>query len=129
MPANTAGGLPYPLPTEQAKDGAVAIQNLANALEARGGGLLVQAGSAVVSLNASGDGNFSYGVAFKAGTKPSVLLQVSDPLASIWVSPNYPASSNTVCPFRLTTQQGANPPVSPGAGPWRVNWIAVGAAA
>jgi hypothetical protein len=34
MPSNTANGLPYPLPTEQAKDGAVAIRNLAEALDA-----------------------------------------------------------------------------------------------
>jgi hypothetical protein len=128
MPSTTAGGLPYPLPTEQARDGATAIQNLANALEARGGGLLVQAGSAVVSLNASGDGNFTYGLPFKAGTKPSVLLQLSDPLGSVWISPNYQAATNTLCPFRMSQQQGANPPVSPGPGPWRVNWIAVGAA-
>lgn len=35
MPSNTASGYPYPLPTEPVKDGAVAIKNLADAVQLR----------------------------------------------------------------------------------------------
>lgn len=35
MPSATANGYPYPLPTEPVRDGAVAIKNLADAVEAR----------------------------------------------------------------------------------------------
>lgn len=35
MPSNTPKGLPYPLPTEPLADGAVAIKNLADAVDAR----------------------------------------------------------------------------------------------
>lgn len=35
MPSQTAGGLPYPLPTEPVKEGAVAIRNLAEATDRR----------------------------------------------------------------------------------------------
>lgn len=125
--ATTAGGLPYPLPSAPVRQGAADIKALADALELRGGGLSVQAGSAVVTLNAQGDGQFSFGVPFKAGTKPSVLLQITDPLGSFWVAPNYAAATNSTCPFRVTTQVGAGNPATPGPGPWRVSWIAVGA--
>lgn len=35
MPSATAGGWPYPLPTEPVRDGAVNIQNLANKAQSR----------------------------------------------------------------------------------------------
>lgn len=125
MPSTTAGGLPYPLPTEQAKDGAVAIQNLANALQVRGAGWMTQTGSGVVTLNASGDGQIPIGTPFKAGTKPIVLMQVTDPLAAYFVVPNYAAATNAAMPFRMYTPAAG----TPAAGPYRVQWIAIGVAA
>lgn len=74
MPLTTAGGLPYPLPTEQAKDGAVAIQNLANALQARTLGLQFVVGQVIVLTNAAGGWGFTFSRPFKTGAVPLVLV-------------------------------------------------------
>jgi len=74
MPSTTAGGLPYPLPTEQAKDGAVAIQNLANALQARTLGLQFVVGQVIVTCNAAGGWGFNFARPFKTGAVPLVLV-------------------------------------------------------
>ena len=74
MPSATAGGLPYPLPTEMVRDGATAIKNLADMLELRGHGMLVQSALLAASpLSASGDYNWIYPKPFKAGTSPVVV--------------------------------------------------------
>ena len=54
MPANTAGGWPYPLPTEPVKDGAVAIQNIANESQKRLGDASVFAIEAVFLFDSNG---------------------------------------------------------------------------
>lgn len=67
MPSNTTNGLPYPLPTEPVKDGAVSIQNLANALDTRGNGYYTQRGSTTWTVPAGGVFMFVYPLKF-AGT-------------------------------------------------------------
>lgn len=53
MPANTPSGLPYPLPTEPVAEGAQAIRNLAEALDARRiGSVLLAADAATVDFTA-----------------------------------------------------------------------------
>jgi hypothetical protein len=54
MPSQTAGGLPYPLPSEPVRDGAVAIKNLADAIEGRGGGVFTQVGKTQVTTQPAG---------------------------------------------------------------------------
>lgn len=44
MPSTTAGGLPYPLPGESVRDGALAIKNLADAIQLRGGAQALRGG-------------------------------------------------------------------------------------
>jgi hypothetical protein len=54
MPSNTTDGLPYPLPTEPVKDGAVSIQNLATALDSRGNGFYTQRGTSTWTIPSNG---------------------------------------------------------------------------
>jgi len=74
---NTAGGLPYPLPTDPVKDGATAIQALADALEARGHGQRVEGRSVAVTTNASGGFSFTFARAFSSAP-PAVTLTAVD---------------------------------------------------
>jgi len=74
MPGTTANGLPYPLPSEPVKDGAVAIQNLADALQVRGHGLRIEARRVTVTTDNNGYASIIYAKAF-----------ASPPVAVVWV--------------------------------------------
>lgn len=78
MPSQTAGGLPYPLPTEPVRDGAQAIHNLADAIQARGGGQLIQAGNSSGVTQPTGVLRVNFPVAFKSGTSPVVVAWGGD---------------------------------------------------
>lgn len=71
MPANTPAGLPYPLPTEPVKDGAVSIQNLATALDGRGQGLYSIRGQNS-SWNVPAGGLYSFTFPYKFTGNPVV---------------------------------------------------------
>ena len=121
MPSKTASGLPYPLPSEPVRDGAVSIQNLASAVDVR-----IQAGSAIIVTTAgSGDGYIPFPVAFKSGTKPVVIVQFSDPSTSFggvlaWSFFQY--TDATKIAVRVTNMTGGLPP----AGNYRMEWHAIG---
>jgi hypothetical protein len=74
LAATTAGGLPYPAPTDPAKAGADNIKALADALESRGHGKLVQSGSLPATTDGAGNASITFPAAFKATTVPIVLL-------------------------------------------------------
>lgn len=116
MPSKTPTGLPYPLATEPTRDGAANIQALAVALDVR-----VQAGTAVISTNVTGDGYVPYPVAFKAGTKPYVVVVMSDPPSGYIASSFQQYTDNTRAAVRVTTLAGAVV-----NGNIRVEWIAIG---
>lgn len=122
-------GWPYPEPTDPVRDGAQDIEDLAvaisNTLNQRIGGMMVQAGSSVVSLNASGDCQVNLGTAF--AVTPVYLGQVSDPVVAggfYMISPYNQYATVNALPFRIFSTNGGNP----GTGPLRVNWIAIGVA-
>jgi hypothetical protein len=119
----TPSGLPYPEPTEPVRNGAANIKALATAIDIRGGGLLVQAGSSVINTNQAGDANVVPAVAYQAGSKPILYVAVSDPLGAYICSPNANATSSQFCPFRLFNADGN---ALTNYGPVRVNWITVG---
>lgn len=120
----TASGLPYPEPTDLASGGAAAIQALAQALDVRGSGLLVQSGSSVVTLNGTGDGSITPGKAFKTGTVPIPIFQVQDPPSSLFVVSYNQYTTASSLAFRMRTPADAIPL----PGPWRIGWIAIGVA-
>jgi len=86
MPGMTAGGLPYPLPSEPVRDGAAAIRDLAEAIEARGGGREVRAFRVLITPD--GGGTFAQlfpGGSFKAGTVPNVTVTCESSASGIVV--------------------------------------------
>lgn len=119
MPSSTADGLPYPLPSEPVRDGAVNIQALATAV-----GVKVQSGSAFITTTAgSSDGYIPFPVAFRAGTTPAVIMQSGDPAnGAILVVSYYQFTDNTRAALRLTTPAGG----LIGAGTYRIQWHAIG---
>lgn len=72
MPGLTAGGLPYPLGTEAVRDGDNAIKALADALEIRGSGLLIQHALGNVTTQPTGLARVDFAKAFKV--PPTVLV-------------------------------------------------------
>jgi hypothetical protein len=62
----TAGGLPYPASTDFVKDGALAIQNLAEGIESRGGGYYTIRGTSTWTIPSSGQYTFVYPWKFTA---------------------------------------------------------------
>lgn len=91
---------------------------------ASGTDLRIQANSSVATANANGDVTIPFLTPYKAGTKPVVHGMNGDQstLTTLIIS-GYPTfTDNTQVSFRLRTAAGANP----GAGPWRIDWIAVG---
>lgn len=73
MPSTTAGGLPYPLPTEPVRDGANAVKALADALQVRTLGLMFQVGQAIVTCNGAGGWSIVFPQPFKTGAAPLML--------------------------------------------------------
>lgn len=130
--ATTVGGLPYPVGTDKVVQGDDAIKALADALELRGHGLLVQSFHGGVSpLSATGDYNWTYPRAFKTGTVPSVLISqqalFGDPPASHFIcSVVQEYTGNTVASLRFRrATDGSNPGAGGGV---YVNVIAIGVA-
>lgn len=72
MPGTTAGGLPYPLGTEPVRDGDNAIKSLADALQARGSGLLWQ--SAGLSAAPDVAGRFRVNFPKPFATQPWIAM-------------------------------------------------------
>jgi len=72
----TPRGLPWPEPSDPVRDGATAIRALAEAIDNRGGGLLIQAEQFVYTTQPSGVANHSFPKPF-AATPVIILGQIS----------------------------------------------------
>jgi hypothetical protein len=121
MPATTAGGLPYPLPTEQAKDGAVAIKNLADALQARGGAQRSVGASGVFTANAAGQGSIPFSPAFSG--VPGCIAMNGDATASVRIEIINTVTTGFNFQVRNSTTDVAIPNATV-----RINYVAIGAA-
>lgn len=120
MPSTTAGGLPYPLPTEQAKDGAVAIKNLADALQARGGAQRSLGLTSVYTANSAAQGSVPFSPAF--GAVPGLVAMNGDSTSGVRIE-----IINTVTTgFNFIVKNATTDVTIPNA-TVRINWIAIGA--
>lgn len=128
MGTTTPYGWRYPEPTAPVRDGANDMKNLANdiatTLNKRIGDKQIQSGSNVVTLNGTGDATITLPTPF-AAAPTSFLGQVSDPVPTggfYMIAPFNQYMSASAIPFRVYATNGGNP----GAGPLRINWIAIG---
>ncbi len=99
------------------------VKTVSDDLIARGlSAIRIQAGSGVTTLT-NGDGYIPFPVAFKAGTIPTVTLNISDPAGPYMPVSFYTYTDNTKFAVRLHNSAGQ---VVNGA--YRFAWIAVGQA-
>jgi hypothetical protein len=75
MPSNT-NGLPWPLPSEPVRDGAVNIRALADRLNSLSLWREYQSGRGAYTPNAGGLFNLTWPHAFKVGTTPAIFFNV-----------------------------------------------------
>lgn len=115
MPANTAKGFPYPLPTDPLTNGATAIKNLATAVDTRLGVLA----SGTVSVNVTTGGTpATVTVTFPVGRFTVAPTVVAGPLSSA-------ANSNVQAAAAAATLTSVViSAVRATAGPQPVQWIA-----
>jgi len=122
----TPGGLPWPAGSDQLFNGDDAIKALADALDARGGGLLVQAGQTNVTY-VGGNCVITFPKPFKTGTVPGVVAQPQYNAGQLVEMVAATIRSPTATQFQSTAYQVSG---TPGwfAGLASVSWIAVGVA-
>ena len=103
--STTPSGLPYPNPDDPVRDGSQRIRELAEAVDARGGGYLLISQSVVVTTNAQGDVTWTFPAAF--ATKPAVVVCNGDGTAStLIVSALDPYVSTTGGAARIRNHDG-----------------------
>jgi hypothetical protein len=77
MPGTTAGGLPYPLPSDPTRNGAADIKALADALQLRGHGLRIESGVRGNLLFTGGLATITFATAF--ANPPVVIWEPGNP--------------------------------------------------
>lgn len=105
--AATPGGLPYPLSTDRLNQGAVAIQQLAEALEQRGNSLLTLTGALPFTTDAAGNGAITYPVPF--GAVPVVVCSPNVPNIVAMTAINTAVSTKAILYFTLIGVWPTNP--------------------
>jgi hypothetical protein len=118
----TAGGLPYPDSTAPVRNGAAAIQALADALQLRGIGYAWQAATAIVTADSQGAAGIQFPRGFASAAGIVIVAMNGDASVGniiIQAVPSLITATQWVASCKLFT--GANY-----VGPLRVNYIAVG---
>lgn len=121
MPGTTAGGLPFPLSTEQVRDGATAIKNLADALQLRGMAQRLSGATGVFTANSAGQGSVPFPAAFSAA--PGCVAVSGDSTQSVRIE----IINTSTTGFNFQVKNATTDAAIPNA-VVRVNWIAVGTA-
>lgn len=124
MPGTTPNGLPYPLASEPVKDGAVAIQNLAAALDNRGYGLRVEAKRVQVTTNASGVAVVTFAKAFPSPPVIATVAGTGDVGGFFLIACLYDPQNDTGQRFSVGLRN-VNPS-GPFAGTCYIHYVAIG---
>ena len=125
--ASTPSGLPYPVGTDKVVDGDNAIKALAEAIEARGGGLRIESRVLLVTCDPTGQFGQTFLTPFI--TPPTIVVTAGSAgpgvvlVASI--GPNNPDQWGFGC-FIMSVY--ANGTITPRTGPTWISYIAVGKA-